>query len=247
MDLSQAPKQRPEDRSDASNGASVLRALPPRDTGALVRSVREQLRLAIILEEIPPGTRLNQVQLAAQLGVSRMPVRAASAELVNEGLLVPIPSGGLAVRALTRADVEAAYHVREALEVQAARDVADRRPVEPLKRMFGILADHEALGGANDTRALLELDRRFHMTMLDATENPYFGLAMVPMWAVVERAMVGMLRTVPDMFNLAWQQHREIAEALQDGDGALAQEKVHEHLQHACVQFTANRALYPED
>src|SRR4051812_9423091 len=77
---------------------SALEPLPPRDASTLVRSVRDRLRLAIILDEIPAGVRLNQVQIATQLGVSRMPIRAAIAELLAEGLLEGIPAGGFIVK-----------------------------------------------------------------------------------------------------------------------------------------------------
>jgi DNA-binding GntR family transcriptional regulator len=220
-------------------GGTALSALPPRDSNALVRSVRDRLRMAIILEEIPSGARLNQVQVAEQLGVSRMPVRVAAADLVGEGLLEHLPTGGVAVRSLSAQDVADAYKVREALEAQAVREVAAARPAAGLKQLFAILRQHEELGGANDTRTLLELDRAFHGTILDSTDNPYFSRAMVPMWSVVERAMVGMLRTVPDMFDLAWRQHREIAEALAVGDADLAERLAREHIRNSAEKFTA--------
>lgn len=211
---------------------SSLGALPPRDSSALARSVRDRLRLAIVLEEIPAGVRLNQVQVAEQLGVSRMPVRVAAADLVGEGLLEPLPTGGVAVRALSRYDVEAAYKVREALEAQAVREVALAESRD-LSGIMAVLDRHAELGGRNDTAMLLELDRDFHGAILDATENPYFNRAMVAIWSVVERAMAGMLRTVPDLFDTAWKQHRQIAEALAAGDADLAERLAREHLRDA--------------
>ena len=217
---------------------SALSALPPRDSSALARSVRDRLRLAIVLEELPAGVRLNQVQVAEQLGVSRMPVRVAAADLVVEGLLEPLPTGGVAVKALDVADVEAAYRVREALEAQAVREVAQTRPQAGLDRLSEVLEQHAELGGSRDVQQLLELDRAFHWSILEATENPYFSRAMVPMWSVVERAMVGMLRTVPDMFDVAWREHREIAEALTAGDADLAEWRIRSHIRDSAMKFT---------
>lgn len=224
--------------SAAAAPSSSLSALPPRDSNALVRSVRDRLRMAIVLEELPSGARLNQVQVAEQLGVSRMPVRVAAADLVGEGLLEHLPTGGVAVRSLSIRDVEDAYKVREALEAQAVREVALARPEAGLNELSAILDRHEELHGVNDTRTLLELDRAFHGTILDSTDNPYFSRAMVPMWSVVERAMVGMLRTVPDMFGLAWRQHRAIAEAIAAGDADLAERLVREHIRDSATKFT---------
>jgi DNA-binding GntR family transcriptional regulator len=61
---------------------------------------------------------------------------------------------------------------------------------------------------------------------------------MVPMWSVVERAMVGMLRTVPDMFDLAWREHRQIAEALAAGDADLAEQRARKHIRDSAEKFT---------
>lgn len=224
-------------RHNASSFAA-LSALPPRDSSALARSVRDRLRMAIVLEELPAGVRLNQVAVAEQLGVSRMPVRVAAADLVVEGLLEPLPTGGVAVKALSERDVEAAYRVREALEAQAVREVAAARPEAGLQKLAAVLERHEELGGANDTQVLLELDRAFHWTILEATDNPYFSRAMVPMWSVVERAMVGMLRTVPDMFDSAWREHREIADALAAGDADLAEQRARDHIRGSAAKFT---------
>ncbi|GFG53527.1 GntR family transcriptional regulator [Mycolicibacterium agri] len=217
---------------------SSLSALPPRDTSALARSVRDRLRRAIVLEELPAGVRLNQVMVAQQLGVSRMPVRVAAADLVVEGLLEPLPTGGVAVKALSRSDVEAAYKVREALETHSVREVAQARPERGLRELSSVLKRHEELGGVNDTERLLELDRAFHWAILDATGNPYFRRAMVPMWSVVERAMVGMLRTIPEMFDLAWREHRQIAEAIANGDADLAEQRIRKHIRDSATKFS---------
>lgn len=225
----------------------ALTALPPRDASALVRMVRDRLRQAIMFGEIPTGTRLNQVHVAEQLGVSRMPVRTATAELVTEGLLEPIATGGVAVRPLNRDDVLNAYEVREALEAQAARDVAERQPKTAIDRLFAILDRHDELGGVNDVAALTELDREFHSAILEGTDNPFFARAMVPMWSIVERAMIGMLQTVPDMFNLAWQQHREIAEALRDAEPDLVEARVREHIAHAAESLSRAYAAARSD
>ena len=226
------------DRGGGTTTFSALSALPPRDSSALANSVRDRLRMAIVLGEIPSGVRLNQVQVAAQLGVSRMPVRVASADLVVEGLLEPLATGGVAVRRLSNEDVTAAYRVREALEAQAVRDVAQARPEAALAELNEILKRHAELGGVNDIHTLLELDREFHGTILESTDNPFYGRAMVPMWSVVERAMVGMLEVVPDMFDLAWRQHRQIVEALTAGDADLAEQRAREHIRNAADSFT---------
>ena len=233
--------------TEQSDTPSALSALPPRDASALVRTVRDRLRQAILFGELTAGTRLNQVKVAEQLGVSRMPVRTASADLVAEGLLEPIATGGVAVRPLTQEDVLRAYEVREALEAGAAKEAARRQPAAAIDEVFAILDQHSELGGANDIARLAELDRAFHSAILNSTDNPYYSRAMVPMWSVVERAMIGMLQQVPGMFKLSWEQHRGIAEAVRDGEVELAEARVHEHLSHAADALIQAFALQQTD
>ncbi|MEV5846142.1 GntR family transcriptional regulator [Streptomyces sp. NPDC051985] len=215
---------------------SVLSELPPRDTTALVRDVRERLRLAIVMEEIPAGTKLNQVQVAKQLGVSRMPVRTAIGELASEGLLEPVPGGGVAVRRLNERDVRNVYDVRAALESQAVRSVARQHPAEGLVRIRQVLAVHKPHVRGYGAAQLLAADREFHMAILDATENPYFRQAITPVWSTVERAMVRSLH-ITEVFTTAWEQHEEIAQALESGDPDLAEARIRHHLGHAVAQM----------
>lgn len=222
----------------ASNPAagSVLTELPARDTTALVRTVRERLRLAITQREIPEGTRLNQVQVANQLGVSRMPVRAAVSDLVAEGILEPIASGGVAVRTLTERDVRDVYEVRMALESQAVRHVAERRPSQALARIEQVLTGHGPHVADYDAAQLIAADREFHNALLDATENEYFRRAILPLWSIVERAIFDMVR-IPGMVARAWSEHEQIAKAVLAGNPERAERALRLHLGNAAEQL----------
>jgi DNA-binding GntR family transcriptional regulator len=211
---------------------TALTELPPRDATALVRTVRDRLRLAIVQMEIPEGTRLNQVQVAKQLGVSRMPVRAAIMDLLAEGLLEPIGSGGVVVRTLSERDMRGVYEVRMALESQAVRHVAERRPASGLARVEKVLADHRSQVADYDASQLLVVDREFHSALLDATENPHFRRAIVPLWSVIERAMFEML-SVPEIVARAWNEHEQIAAACRAGDPDRAERVLRQHLVQA--------------
>lgn len=217
-------------------GGSVLGELPPRDTTALVRGVRERLRLAIALGEIPSGSRLNQVQLAKQLGVSRMPIRTATAELVAEGLLEVVPGGGVAVRQLTESDLRDVFEVREALESRAVRHVADRQPAWGLAKIDKVVKTHKSLVTAYQPVQLLAADREFHMSILDATGNSYFRRSIMPVWSTVERAMVQVLHK-EDFTTNAWDEHEMIADAMRAGDQELAEARLRQHLKNAAAEL----------
>lgn len=225
-----------EGLGQADFGGSILGELPPRDTTALVRGVRDRLRLAIALGEIPSGSKLNQVQLAKQLGVSRMPIRTAAAELVAEGLLEVVPGGGVAVRRFTEQDLRNVFEVRGALESSAVRHVARHQPVWGLSRIEKVVAAHKPQVPTYGPAQLLAADREFHMSILDATGNEFFQRSIMPVWSTVERAMVQVLH-LKEVFTTAWDEHEQIVQAMRSGDADLAEARLRQHLEHAASEL----------
>lgn len=214
----------------------ALAEIPARDASTLVRLVRDRLRLAVARDELPSGTRLNQEQVASQLGVSRMPVRAAISELVAEGLLERLPAGGVAVRPLSAKDVTDVYEIRQALESQAVRHVATFRPEDGIAQIQHVLDKHQGKVAGYDAAQLLEVDREFHMSIMAATGNNQFQKVVVPVWSVVERAMFRML-TMPDVAAIAWDEHQMIAAAIFAGDADLAEKRLRQHLENGSAQL----------
>ncbi|WP_275293557.1 GntR family transcriptional regulator [Amycolatopsis sp. La24] len=223
-----------------SSEVPALGQLPPRDSTALVRTVRDRLRLAIALEEIP-AAKLNQVRVAKQLGVSRMPIRAAIPELVAEGLLEPLAGGGVAVRELTATDVRQVYDVRLALETRAVRVVAERGSADQIRHVKNVVDRHLPVLATYDTGELLAADREFHMSILAATGNAHFQRAIVPVWSIVERAMVSVMH-IGHVFDCLWHEHAEVARALTDRDPDAAEAAMDKHLSCAADKLVTSIA-----
>ena len=80
------------------------------------QDVTETLRDWILTGAVSGGERLEEIPVAAKLGVSRTPVRAALAVLEKEGLVDYQPKRGYAVRAFEMEQIFAAYQARGALE-----------------------------------------------------------------------------------------------------------------------------------
>ena len=216
----------------------VLQEVTRPDSTALVRLVADRLRSAITREELAPGTRLNQVRLAEQLGVSRMPIRAAIVELSAEGLIETLPTGGARVRRLTSQDLLDVYDVRTGLEVQAVRHLAEEGSSSRITSIGLSLDHHRPLVAGYDTSQLLDLDCEFHTAILEATGNPYFLKAMRPVWSIVERAMFGIL-SLSHLAEVAWQEHEAIYAAIQQQRPEQAAELVRAHLQHGAARLVA--------
>ena len=99
------------------------------------------LRGQIIDGARAPGSRLVERDIAAELTVSRIPVRDALRDLVSEGLVTPRPRTWAVVRTFTTTDIDELIEVRSAMETLAFRRAAERGTADQL----AALADHLAI------------------------------------------------------------------------------------------------------
>ncbi|MEL7235992.1 MAG: GntR family transcriptional regulator, partial [Chloroflexota bacterium] len=100
-----------------------MKSLRQVETRSLGERVLDTLRAAIINGELKPGEILVETELAAQLGVSRAPLREAIRILNVEGLLQTVAYHGTTVKKLSRKDIEELYSVRGMIEVFAIRQI----------------------------------------------------------------------------------------------------------------------------
>src|ERR1700761_8902396 len=94
----------------------------------LTDSVYKTIKKQILTHELPLGSRIKDDDLAAQLGVSRTPVREAIHSLIHDGLVEVIPRSKTRVCTLSEGDINEIFDLRIALESLAARLSADRIP-----------------------------------------------------------------------------------------------------------------------
>ena len=92
--------------------ATKISVVSPLKRTRLVDEAARTLREAILMGELASGTRLRQVQLASQLGISRTPLREALMKLEQEGLIELLPGGGLRVRLLNLDEAVELYDLR---------------------------------------------------------------------------------------------------------------------------------------
>jgi DNA-binding GntR family transcriptional regulator len=194
------------------------------------RTYRE-LRNALVRQAIAPGQRLVEADLAQQLGVSRTPVREALARLVTEGLVVVLPSGGMAARD-TRSELADMYGLRQVLEGYAARLAATRIAPEELGQLSRLAQQMDASIDDGALDRYVELNNAFHLQIAAASRSPrlvgmindYREYFLTPrMLSQYNRAAMLHLQ----------QQHEAIVQALWEHDGDAAERLVREHFQDA--------------
>jgi DNA-binding GntR family transcriptional regulator len=129
------------------------------------------LKERILSQEIEVGTRLRDEELAAQLGVSRTPVREALMYLSQEGLVEVYPRSGTRVRTFTEEDIEEIFEVRTALETLAVRKAAARLKPPQVERLRGLWEGAEQALANGDPAPALTLDRELHRLILEESGN----------------------------------------------------------------------------
>jgi DNA-binding GntR family transcriptional regulator len=146
-------------------------AFQPPPTATVVDHIVDELRRAIYGQRFKPGDRLIERQLAADLGVSHIPVREAFARLTEEGLLVRLPRRGCRVATLTMKELDEFASVRELLEQFVAVRVQQHLTPEREAELRAITDQMTAAAVAGDTADVLRLDERFHERLWLLADN----------------------------------------------------------------------------
>src|SRR5262245_18510007 len=142
-----------------------------RSTASLMDQAHSNIRNRILRGELGLGESISRRKMAAELGMSFLPVSLALLRLEYEGFVESRPRAGTRVRIPSRDDIRGRYVVREALEVQAARmfvAVATEADIDDLWKM-AVHLDSSAL---TERPQLLRLHQRFHKRIADAARCP---------------------------------------------------------------------------
>lgn len=199
-------------------------------------SLREQIyliiRTLILTGAIKPGETIDEKDIAAQLSVSRTPVREAVKKLSDEHLVEVIAQSATRAARIDRHEIEESYLIRRALEVESASQAATRMTTAHADRLSDILHAH--------ARAI---ERRQYVEAIKADDAFHSAIAMISnlprLWKTIEISKAQIDRCRHMMLPRAGQaeatlkQHEDIIEALQSGNPERAGSAMRFHLDSA--------------
>jgi DNA-binding GntR family transcriptional regulator len=201
------------------------------------------LRDGIVHGRYPTGHRFTETLLAAELHVSRTPVREALTRLKGDGL-VTAARGGVRVITLTRKDVLDAYQVRGALERVVASMAATRQSEGSLAR-----ADVDKLTelatvfsrdvDAGDIDAAVDANLQLHERIVAMSGNRLAGEFLGRVWARMAISSASNLTPGSAWSRKAAEDHFLLARAIADGDPEAADRVAYDHV-------TTAEAVYRE-
>jgi len=200
-----------------------------------------ELRETILRGDYEPGTRLIEVQVAEQLGVSRTPVREAFKRLLTEELISRDPLGGLVVHAVTPHEVEEAYFVRGGLDGLAARLAATRISPDELTRLQLIYDTMVAAVREGRTDEAAVANVAFHDTIYDIAGNRRLSDTARGLRDFVRRFSAEAFVTVPGRADEVLAEHAQILEALHANDPDAAEAAARAHVTQSRHHLTELR------
>jgi DNA-binding GntR family transcriptional regulator len=204
-----------------------LPALEPSRPPTAADRIFETLYRQVVTLELPPGTRLSEVDVAGRMGVSRQPVRDAFWRLSQRGFLTIRPQRATLVSPISVEAVLQARFIRTALEIETVRVATERLRAVDFAALEGLLAEQAEAVAAGDRERFHGLDDAFHRRICELS-----GLDFA--WALIRenKAHMDRVRFLSLSFGAetALEDHRVILAALEARDAEASGVAIRAHL-----------------
>lgn len=210
--------------------AAAAQALEVLREHSLATLAQQELERRIISGEIAAGAKLNEVDVAGALGVSRGPVREAFRALSQAGLVRVEKNRGVYVRQVSLDEASEFYEVRAALEGLIGRLAARRIAIDEIEQLRGIVRRMHQVQKSRRAEDYFALNVEFHDVLARAARNNalhanYRGV--VNQLDLYRRATIA--RSVENI-PLSTLEHEAIVEAVAARDEARAERLLTEHV-----------------
>ena len=218
----------------------ALPGLEPVTDKSLADRVVDQLRDAIQTGAYAPGDRLVERRLAAELGVSHIPVREALTRLAEEGLVQRLPRRGSRVAAIDAKELDDLSSLRVVLEQYVVERAMANWTAEAEQELRAIVGQMEQAADAGDTTRLFDLDVQFHERLWALTEHSM----LVDLVAQLRGRISLFLRAAtvalePRALKAHAASHAALVDAIAGGDRTLAREAMAAHIEVAAERIQA--------
>jgi DNA-binding GntR family transcriptional regulator len=203
---------------------------------SLTDQAADEIRARIVRGDFPPGAPLSENTLAAELGVSKTPIREALLRLSMEGLVTIRPQRGSFVFDMTAEEIVELGELRETLEVAALRLAAARDRAELVAELQTIVADMAAALEAGCFARYRTLDADFHAAFFRHCGNRFF-VGSYEGFAFRVQALRARLSNDPALNFKSLGEHGEMAELLAAGRTADAAALLARHVRGTVADY----------
>jgi DNA-binding GntR family transcriptional regulator len=199
-------------------------------TPSLADLAYRRIKDRLIMLAIRPGEPINDVALAAELGVGRTPVREAVKRLETDHLVVSFPRRGTFATVVDVTELGAISEIRQLLEPHAARRAAENAsPLlrSEMRRSAAHVRNLRVVAG--DRTAFINEDMAIHKLIYRATGNPHLEDVLIRYDNLATRIWCLVIDRLPDLAEHV-REHSTLLETIADGDGDRAASLALEHV-----------------
>ena len=205
------------------------------------------LHRAIVALEWLPGQKISENALAAEMSVSRTPVREALQRLEREGLVFILPQRGTFVAPLNQQAIRSAYFTRLALEKVVATEAARLRTERDIARLQGAIGEQEAVLNSSEREDFFNLNTDFHRQLIEISDLVGIGPALDGARNHLNRVRLAHLDYAgPYPLPPIIEEHRRIVAAIAAGDVATAESEMHLHIEKVLPRYDLLISKRPE-
>lgn len=207
---------------------TTTRREPSLKEGAVAPQLHGILRERIVTCELTPGQRVSETEFASAYQVSRQPVREAFIKLAEEGLVIVRPQRGTFVRRISVPDVLTARFIREAVEADLVRRVAERSSPEIVADLDAQILLQRGAAETGSPTEFMGLDEYFHRRLALHAGEPEVADYLRTLTIHITRVRnISARQFAPDRLVA---QHSDIVDAIRNGDGSAAETAMRLHL-----------------
>lgn len=201
---------------------------------SLTTLVQREVERRILAGELVPGAKLNEAELAAELRVSRGPVREAFRALEQTGLVRTEKNRGVFVRQVSLEEAGEIYEVRAALEGLIGRLSARRIHPEQVEKIRAVVKKMHALGRRGgqpgDAQAYYPLNVQFHELLVQAAGNRALEANYKRVVNELDLYRRETIARSAENIPVSTRDHEAIVNAVAKGDEKLAERLLYEHV-----------------
>jgi DNA-binding GntR family transcriptional regulator len=191
--------------------------------------VADRLRDMIFDRSLPPGYRIEELELSARLGTSRTPLREALKVLAYEGLIRLDPGRGAFVSELAPPEIDALFPVLAMLEARCAVEAVRRKSDVDVRRLEVIQQRMEEHGAAGDSTAYHQAADELHHRLHVMAANPWLLRTTSDLRRFLRLARAASGQPDERLLN-SLAEHRTLMKAILRGDAESAGQVMHHHL-----------------
>lgn len=193
---------------------------------SLTDVIQREIESLLFTDELRPGDRINEKQLAERLGVSRAPVREATRALQEIGLVEIVKNRGVFVRSVNLKQVIDIFNIRGRLAELAASEAARRITESSAEVLSGLI---DRMHAAASAEAYLPLNLEFHRQVFLLSDNERLAALDLSLGKEIRLFRLRGLRSKGST-ETSNQEHRMIMKALQERNSELAGRLFSQHI-----------------